>query len=162
MRCFSRVFGILTIVGLGLLIAPSLTQAQSAQFVAVDSNEIIATTDRMLLRHDLASGRLVISFMSGERLEFEIQPLMVPEQKLSAPVLNFHSGGQFFGRESDEQIQSACQAEANTLQSAINAVQSACGNGNSGSTACTDAVTFYNSASSAYTACVMRVFWQMN
>lgn len=114
----------------------------------------------MLLRHDLASGRLVISFMSGERLEFEILPLMVPEQELSAPVLNFHSGGQFFGRTSDEQIQTGCHAEANTLQAAINGVQAACGNGNSGSTSCSNAIRFYESASSAYSSCI-RQFEQM-
>ncbi|MGY6554135.1 MAG: hypothetical protein ACXIUM_06395 [Wenzhouxiangella sp.] len=160
MRWHSKVVGILIIVSLGLLITPSLAQAQSAQVVSVDSNEIIAATDRMLLRHDLASGRLVISFTSGERLEFEIQPLMVPEQALSAPVLNFHSGGQFFGRTSDEQIQSGCQAEANTLQAAINGVQAACGNGNSGSTSCGAAISFYHSASSAYAGCI-RQFEQM-
>ncbi len=146
---------------LALFLAPSIALAQSSQFFAMDSDEIIATSENMLLRHDLRTGHLAITFMDGHRVEFNLQPSKLPDQELSTPVLNFHSGGPYYGREQDGQIQGNCTAEANTLQSAINGVQSACGN-DSGSDTCTDAISFYQSASAAYTLCIFRVFYEMN
>lgn len=151
----------LAFLSLGFLAAPSSASAQSSQFLALDSDEIIATSENMLLRHDLRSGHLAITFVNGKRLEFNLEPLTQPEWELPAPVLDFHAGGPYYGQGRDDRTQgSACDAEANTLQSAINGVQSACGNNNEGQ-ACAAAVEFYQSASDAYTACVLRVFYDM-
>ncbi len=152
----------LALLGIGLLLAPPVVSAQSSQLIALDSEEIIATTDKMLLRHDLISGELTISFMNGERSKFNLPPQVLPEQTLLDPVLQFHTGGPFYGQRQDGELQATpCASEANTLASAINAVEAACGD-NPGSSACGSALDFYQTASTAYANCIFRHYEQMH
>ena len=157
MKYRSITFLTLTALSLGFVVVSASASAQSSQFFALDSDEIIATSEKMLLRHHLLRGHLVITFVHGEQLEFNLPPLGQAKLSLPAPVLDFHAGGPHYGNSGDYRMKGGCSAQAATLQSAIAGVQSACGD-NPGSSTCGAAIQFYNEASADYINCINATF----